>query len=112
MFSTVTNTNHDTAALAYEATDLSAAGASKDHTFAQAYTQIIEQGRSTTALSPRYFEQKYGADLNSVVQLAVQGVKGASAYAEHAYRLAKFASLSLESLEKCSEKLFSILHYF
>ena len=42
----------------------------------------------------------------------MQGVKGASAYAEHAYRLAKFANLPLASLEKCSEQLFTVLHYF
>lgn len=38
MFSTVTNTNHDGAALACEATNLKTSGADKDSNFTQAYT--------------------------------------------------------------------------
>lgn len=59
-----------------------------------------------------YYAKKYGADLNTIVQLGIQGIKGACAYAEHVYRLIKAMKIQDQELEKSCMRLIDLLHYF
>lgn len=81
---TLTNTNHNLAALKQGCDEILAF---KHAEFSKHYERILVQKHPNASLSPLFYRNKYGADLNCIVQLGIQGIKGAFAYAEHVYRL-------------------------
>ena len=84
LFMTLTNTNHSIEALTAALDNILKSG---NKEFKAYYNKIVTQKQYTSMLSPLHYETMYGKDLNCLVQLGIQGIKGAAAYAEHVFRL-------------------------
>lgn len=76
------------------------------------YEKIVVQKHHNAILSPLHYEKMYGKDLNCLVQLGIQGIKGAAAYADHVFRLVEKMNIKDEELEKACEELMTLLNYF
>lgn len=105
---TLTNTNHNL-------NDLKGAiemikKAINDTKFNQMYEEVLKTQHSH--VNPHFYEKKYGKDLNSIVQLGIQGIKGAAAYLDHVYRLQEKMKLPSKDLDEASDKLHALQHYF
>lgn len=101
---TLTNTNHNL-------NDLKGAiemikKAINDTKFNQMYEEVLKTQHSH--VNPHFYEKKYGKDLNSIVQLGIQGIKGAAAYLDHVYRLQEKMKLPSKDLDEASDKLHAL----
>lgn len=112
LFSTLTNTNHNTEAMLNELAEISKH--CNDETFKKFYEQFVNEGKTTSELSPRvYYEKKYGKDLNSLAQLGIQGLKGAAAYADNAKAvLEQLGRPDDAKLMETCQKCLDLLKYF
>lgn len=107
MFMTLTNTNHNEQALKDMVSVI--AKQIKLPQFDEMLGKVLETGH--THLSPHFYERKYGKDLNSIVQLGIQGIKGAAAYLDHVYRL-QAAAHSDAGADKLADQLQELHRYF
>lgn len=74
----------------------------------------MKEGKTTSELSPRvFYEAKYGKELNSLVQLGIQGLKGAAAYADNARVVLEYMSRGDDQrLHTCCTDVLKLLKYF
>lgn len=109
IFTTLTNVNHNLTALENACAELLPFG---DAEFKLHYTRLTKEKQFDASLSPLHYRKLYGADLNALVQLGFQGIKGAAAYAEHVYRITEKMGVVDKDLESVADQLVEHLHYF